>query len=123
MNCSWRSADDYESAKYPSVRFRVSRMSMGRRIELTRRVRDLMQKMEFASAGGTPQDHVDAALLAGEIDRVYWEFGLEAIDGLEINGEAATAAMQFERGPEDLSREILERIKQNCQMTDDERKN
>jgi hypothetical protein len=66
---------------------------------------------------------VDAALLAGEIDRVYWEFGLESIEGLDINGEAATAATQFEQGPEALTREILDRIKQNCQMTDDERKN
>ena len=123
MNYSWLSADENTSTAYAPVRFRVSRMSMGRRIELTRRVRDLMQKLEFASAGGTPQDHVDAALLAGEIDRVYWEFGLEALDGLEINGEAATAALQFEQGPEALTREILERIKQNCQMTDDERKN
>ncbi len=123
MSYSWRSAEDYISSKYPTVRFRVSRMSMGRRIDLTRRVKELMKRMEFLNAGTDAQDKVDAAILAGEMDRLYWDFGLESLDGLEINGEAVTPATQFERGPEDLSREILDRIKQHCSLTDGERKN
>lgn len=123
MSFSWRSADEYGSVAYPSVKYRVVRMSMGRRIELTRRVKDLMKRIEFLTAGSGAEDKVDAAILAGEMDRLHWEFGLESISGLEINGEPVTPQVQFERGPEDLSREILTRIKANCQMSEAERKN
>jgi hypothetical protein len=123
MSYSWRSAEDYRSSKYPTVRFRVVKMSMGRRLELTRRVKDLTKRLEFLTAGGSTQDKLDAAILAGEMDRLYWEFGLESLEGIDINGEPMSADSQFERGPEDLSREILQRIKQNLQLTEGEQKN
>ena len=123
MSFSWRSAEEYRSTKYPGVKYRVVKMSMGRRIDLTRRVKDMMKKLEFLNAGSSTNDKVDAAILAGEMDRLYWDFGLESIDGLHINGEATTPAGQFDRGPEDLSREILLRIKQNLQLGLDEQKN
>jgi hypothetical protein len=98
-------------------------MSMGRRLDLTRRVKDLMKRMDFLQAGEVAQDKVDAAILAGEMDRLYWDFGLESLDGLEINGEPVGPELQFERGPEDLSREILQRIKQSMQLSEGEQKN
>lgn len=123
MSYSWRSAEEYRSSKYPGVKYRVIRMSMGRRIDLTRRVKDLMKRMEFLNAGGTTGDKVDAAILAGEMDRLYWDFGLESLEGMEINGEPTSPDTQFERGPEDLSREILQRIKQSMQLSEGEQKN
>jgi hypothetical protein len=123
MSYSWRSADEFLSPTYPGVRYRISKMSMGRRLELTRRVKELMAKLEFSQAGTEAADKVDAALLAGEMDRLYWDFGLETVDGLEINGEAATPSVLFEKGPEGLTREILIRIRANTQLSDDERKN
>jgi len=123
MSYSWRSADEFRSAKYPAVTYRVSRMSMARRLELTRQVKDLLRRTEFLRAGAATEDQVEAALLAGEMDRLYWQSGLEALDGIEIDGAAATPETQFERGPEDLSREILDRIRQHCQLSDEERKN
>jgi hypothetical protein len=123
MSYSWRSAEEYGSAKYPGVRYKVLKMSMARRLDLTRRVKDLMKNLEFLNAGTTATDKVDAAILSGEMDRLYWDFGLESIDGLDINGETTTPAGQFDRGPEELSREILQRIKQNLQLGPDEQKN
>ena len=123
MSFSWRSAEEYRSTKYPGVKYRVVKMSMGRRIDLTRRVKDMMKKLEFLNAGSSTNDKVDAAILAGEMDRLYWDFGLEAIEGLDINGEQTSLNGQFEKGPEDLSREILMRIKQNIQLSQDEQKN
>ena len=120
---TWRSADEYRSAKYPAVRFRVSKMSMGRRIDLTRKVKEMMSRLEFSKAGAGVQDKVDAAILAGEMDRLYWDFGLEALEGIEINGEPMTMDTQFERGPEDLSQEILQRIKSSLQLSEGEQKN
>lgn len=123
MSYLWRSAEDFRSSAYPTVRYRISKMSMGRRLELTRRVRDLTKRLEFASAGTGTEDKMDAAILAGEIDRLYWEFALESIEGIQMNGDAISPTSQFDLGPEDLSREILMRIKQLTQLTDTERKN
>ena len=58
-----------------------------------------------------PREKLEAAVLAAEIDRVYLEWGLEEIRGLEIDGEAATPAALIEKGPLDLATEILARIK------------
>ena len=98
-------------------------MSMGRRIDLTRKVKEMMSRLEFSKAGAGVQDKVDAAILAGEMDRLYWDFGLEALEGIEINGEPMTMDTQFERGPEDLSQEILQRIKSSLQLSEGEQKN
>ncbi|BDC52081.1 hypothetical protein F183_A43960 [Bryobacterales bacterium F-183] len=123
MSYSWRSAEEYRSTAYPTVKYRISKMSMGRRLELTRRLRDLMKRLEFANAGTSNEDKMDAAILAGEIDRLYWEFAVESIEGIQMNGDEIGPTTQFELGPEDLSREILMRIKQQTQLTETERKN
>lgn len=125
MSYSWRSAEEYRSSAYPTVKYRISKMSMGRRLELTRRMRDLTKRLEFATAAAatSTDDKMEAAILAGEVDRLYWEFALESIEGIQMNGDEISPTTQFELGPEDLSREILMRIKQQTQLTDAERKN
>jgi hypothetical protein len=66
---------------------------------------------------------MEATLLKGEIERVYLEWGLDQIEGLEIDGEAATIESLVERGPLDLAEEILGRIKAECGLNQAERKN
>ena len=58
-----------------------------------------------------------------QIDRLYLEWGLQAIDGLSIDGEAATPRLLIEQGPESLTREIVARIRGECHLSEDERKN
>jgi hypothetical protein len=111
------------SQKYERVRYRIVRMSVGRRIELARRIRDIARKLEFLEAASDVRDKLDAAVLQGEIDRAYLEWGLEAVEGLEIDGEAATPDSVIERGPLDLATEILARIRAECGLTEQERKN
>ena len=123
MSYSWRSAEEYKATTYPTVIYRISKMSMGRRVELTRRIKELMKRLDFAAAGTGTADQLDAAVLAGEMDKLYWDFALESIDGILMNGDAMSPSLQFDLGPEDLSKEILTRIKQVCQLTDAERKN
>jgi hypothetical protein len=98
-------------------------MSLGRRIELSRRIREIGRKLEFLEAAGDVRDKLDAAVLQGEIDRAYLEWGLEAVEGLEIDGEAATPELTIDRGPLDLATEILARIRVECGLTEQERKN
>ena len=101
----------------------MARISVARRIELARRIREIGRKIEFLEAGQDPREKLEAAALAAEIDRVYLEWGLEEIQGLEIDGEPATPAMLIEKGPMELSREILARIKSECGLSEKERKN
>ena len=113
----------FDAETYAGVRFRVARISVGRRIELARRIREIGQKVEFLEAGRDPREKLEAAVLGAEIDRVYLEWGLEEIAGLTIDGEQATPGALIEKGPMDLAREILMRIKRECRLSESERKN
>ena len=70
-----------ESTVMPGVHFIVQKMSFGRRIELTRRIRDLAQRVEYLSAGESPKEMLDASLLAAEIERTYVLWGLTEVVG------------------------------------------
>ncbi|MBI4876803.1 MAG: hypothetical protein HY822_19375 [Acidobacteria bacterium] len=112
-----------ESESVPGVRFTIRRMSFGRRNELLRRVRELTRKVEFLEAGKTPAEKLEAALAGREADQAYLEWGLAGVQGLEIDGEAATPRSLIESGPEGLCQEILRAIQRECGLTADERKN
>lgn len=105
------------------VTFRIARISFARRLELTRRVREIARQVEFQQAGDGLQDKIDAALSSGEIDRVYLEWGLAGVDGLTIDGEAANPQSVIGRGPESLCREIVREVRHECGLTEEERKN
>lgn len=119
----WESTAWHESGEIPSVRFQVVRPSLERRADLTRRVRELVERAICHAASESPQERLTAALLQIEADRVYIEWGLVAIDGLEIDGVAATPESIVERGPESLCREIAAAIRRESALTEDERKN
>ncbi len=105
------------------VAYRIVRMSFGRRIELTRRVRELAAKLGFLEAGDTPEERLEAAAVANEIERLYLEWGLQGIEGLTIDGKPATPELLIACGPEELCREIVEAIKAECGLSEEERKN
>jgi hypothetical protein len=105
------------------VRYAIVRISLGRRIELARRIREIGRKLEFLEAGSDVRDKLEAAVLQCEIDRVYLEWGLDAVEGLEIDGEQATPGTLIEKGPFDLAMEILARIRAECGLSEAERKN
>ena len=68
-------------------------------------------------------EKAEASVAAAKIDRVYLRSGLAGIEGLEIDGAAATTQSLFEAGPEDLTREILDTIKAEWGLSEQERKN
>jgi hypothetical protein len=119
----WDSSELVRSAAHPEVVFVVARMSFGRRLELMRRVRDLALRAEFFEAGCDEKNRMEASLLGAEIDRLYIEWGLEEIRGLELDGLAATPRALVERGPEVLFREALEAVRHECGLSEQERKN
>jgi len=112
-----------ESKAAPGVRFAIYRVSFGRRMELSRRVREISRKAEFLEAGTELNEKIEANILAQEIDAMYLQWGLARIDGLVIDGQAATASQLLEKGPEELTREIVGAIKDQCGLSETERKN
>lgn len=125
---SLKPLDYHSTARFPSgvipgVGYSIQRMSLGRRIELAESIRDLATALDFHKAGESPRDQVEAASLSAQIDRVYLNWGLAGISGLLIDGELPTVEALYSRGPEDLLREIVDRIKLECGLSDDERKN
>jgi hypothetical protein len=105
------------------VRFEIRKVSFGRRIELARRIREIGRKAEFLEASGDANEKMDAAVMAAEIDRAYLEWGLTGVEGLEIDGSPATLMSLIESGPVEIAAEMLAKIKRECGLTDDERKN
>jgi|ERR1035441_7981551 hypothetical protein len=112
-----------DSKAAPGVKFAIHRISFGRRMELSRRVRELSRKAEFLEAGTEMHEKIEANILAQEIDAMYLHWGLLSIEGLIIDGEPATAERLLEKGPEDLTREVVSAIKEQCGLSETERKN
>jgi len=113
----------HESKTTPGVSFTITRMSFGRRIELTRRIRDLARRIEFLEAGSDFRERIEATVLEKEIERVYLEWGLKEVGGLVIDGREAGPLELIEDGPEELCQEIVGAIKAECGLSEEERKN
>ncbi|MCW5981901.1 MAG: hypothetical protein KIT09_27700 [Bryobacteraceae bacterium] len=111
------------STTAPEVTFTIQRMSFGRRVELTRHVRELTKNVEFLEAGGDVNSRLEAALLLGEVEKLYLKWGLKEIRGLWIDGEEATLEALVAAGPEELCKEIVAAIKRECGLSEEERKN
>lgn len=128
-SCMSPSGENYASSAWfdaeccAGVRYAIARVSFGRRIELARRIRDIGRKVEYLEASSDAREKLEAAVLAGEIDRAYLEWGLIGVEGLSIDGVAGSAALLIESGPVALAAEILARIKGECGLSEDERKN
>jgi hypothetical protein len=119
----WSSRTVALSEASPGVEFVIARMTFGRRLELMRRVRELAARLEFFEAGRDAGNGMEASLLGGEIDRLYFLWGVEEIRGLELDGVPATAESLIERGPEELFVEALAAVKAECGLSENERKN
>ena len=98
-------------------------MTFGRRVDLMRRVRQLSSQHEFESAGTGIEDRLQASLTRAAIDELYLSWGLLAIEGLTIDGRAATSETLMLCGPEALCQEVLQAIKHECALSEEERKN
>ncbi|HTU48141.1 MAG TPA: hypothetical protein VMF91_23980 [Bryobacteraceae bacterium] len=119
---SYSSLAWYDSRTVPGVRFATKRISLGQRLELTRNVRELALRYEFLKAG-EPGDQLEASLADLLVRKLYIEWGVAELEGLQIDGEKATPAMLIANGPERLSDELIERIRAELELSDEERKN
>jgi len=112
-----------DSHACPGVRFRVRRLSLARRMELVRLIRETGEKLAFHMAGESVTDAAHAAEIRVRMDELYLRWGLAEVSGLEIDGEPAGLENLLDRGPDALAREIVETIQGELSLTEDERKN
>ncbi len=111
------------SEECPGVEYTIQRISLGRRIDLGKRVREMSRRVDFLAAGDTITERVEAGVMQNEIDRLYLEWALASVTGLRIDGEDAGPPLLIECGPEGLAREVLASIKRELDLSEDERKN
>jgi len=105
------------------VAFTIRKVSLGMRMELMRKIREISGKVDFLRAGDDLQERIEANLLQHEVDATYLRWGLLEVRGLDIDGEPATAGLLIERGPEQLTAEIVAAIRAECALSEEERKN
>ena len=112
-----------ESRKWPGVRFQILRMSLMRRHRLMQRLKPLAAEEAFHRASDETAGDIEAAQLQARIDEQAIRTGLLNIEGMSIDGRAATVESLIDSGPESLAREIAEAIAEETSLTEDEKKN
>lgn len=113
----------HRSKEMAGVSFTVKKVSLGSRLELAKRIRQIGIKREFHKAGGNIEDELEVGIIENEINRVYLEWGVVKIEGLVIDGEDATVETAIGRGPERLAGEMLAAIRAELSLSEEERKN
>lgn len=119
---SYSSITWHESQAFPGVRFAIRQVSLALRIELAKKVRELIAKNEFLKAGDTGEQ-LEASLADLLARRLYLEWGVTRLENLRIDGEEATIELLINKGPEELSSEIFETIRRSIDLSEEERKN
>ena len=120
---NYESYTTVESRACRGVRFRVRRLSLTRRMELVRLIREAGEKLAFHLAGESVADAAQAAEIGTRMDALYLRWGLEEISGLTIDGAPIGLENLLERGPDALAREIVGAIKKELFLDEEERKN
>ena len=120
---NYESSIRVESKVRPGVAFVIAKISFERRMDLIRRIRELAMRCEFLDSGESTEEKLQAALLSAEIDRLYVNWGLKELIGLDVDGLPGTPDLLASAGPEDLFREAVSAIKAECALSDAERKN
>src|SRR5690349_10133803 len=120
---TYASTIDVSSSVLAGVTLTIRRVSVARRLELLRNVRDLTSRLEFYKAGADLGDKLDASIASAEVESLYVKWGVTKVHGLSIDGTEATPESLVERGPEELVREAATLVRSQLGLSEDERKN
>jgi hypothetical protein len=119
---SYSSVVWHDSKALSGVRYATRRISLMQRIDLTNRAREIVLKHEFFNAGDA-SDQLEATLGELLVRKLYIEWGVQEIEGLSVDGEAATVESIVAKGPEDLTDEIVATVRAELELSEEERKN
>jgi hypothetical protein len=120
---TYESTFPVRSSALSGVILTIRRVSVARRLELLRKVRELAARMEFYKAGAQLDDKLEASIASVEVESLYVVWGVTKIDGLTIDGVEATPELLVACGPEDLVREAATLVRSQLGLNEDERKN
>jgi hypothetical protein len=112
-----------ESRIFPGVSYEIRRCSLKSRLELLRLVRAEGHGLDFHNAGDDFADQLRSREVLKSIEAIYIRWALLRLVGLSIDNEPADCELLIEKGPEDLCREIAEGIREECFLSEEERKN
>jgi len=98
-------------------------MSLLRRQRLMQELGTLAQEVAFQKANGDVAGDIPATELQTRIDEKVMRTALLEIEGLKIDGQAATPESVIASGPVSLSREIAEAIAEESSLSGNARKN
>ncbi|MCW5963465.1 MAG: hypothetical protein KIT83_05455 [Bryobacterales bacterium] len=119
----YASETEMASKTYPGVRFVLRRCSVARRIALIERLAGHASRFEALKASERIDDRAQAEALLLRMDFEYLDWGLLRVSGLMVDGELPDARALFDRGPERLVHEVISRIREECELSEAERKN
>jgi hypothetical protein len=114
---------DYSSESCPGVTCRIRKITFQRRLSLLKGLRELAGRYEFTAAGDTTPDKYDAAVLQQEINKYYWHYFVQDVDGLNVDGVPAGPESVWTDGPDNLVREVLQVVVSRVFLSSDEAKN
>src|SRR5947209_18203138 len=83
------STEWHESRSVPGVKYAIRRITLGQRIELARRARELARQSEYLRTGDTA-DQLEATIGELMVEKLYLEWGLAELTGLTIDGTPAS---------------------------------
>jgi hypothetical protein len=82
----------------------------------------LTLRNEFLRAGPLT-DQLEASIADLLVKKLYVEWAVVELKGLNIDGHAASVALLIDQGPEALVSEIADAIRAHLELSDSERKN
>ena len=123
MTMTYESSVKKGSRTIADVTFSVRKMSLAGRMELVHRIRVEGIALAFSEAGSEQEDKLKSAEISSSIESLYVRWGLVSIEGLEIDGVIADAESLIAKGPESLCREIAQAVREECFLSEEERKN
>ena len=112
-----------ESRVFPGVWYEIRRSSLKSRLELLRLVRTEGHSLHFHNASEDFADQLRSQELLKVIEAIYIRWALLRLVDLSIDDQPADCDLLIEKGPEDLCREIAESIREECFLSEEERKN
>lgn len=112
-----------DSRVFPGVRYEIRRPSLRGRLDLLRLVRAEGHSLAFHNGSTEITDQIRSKELLTAIDAIYIRWALIRIDDLVIDDQPADCELLIDKGPESLCQEIAESIREECFLSEEERKN
>jgi len=88
-----------------------------------RHLRELSARLELERAENSEPAQLSAAITEAEMRRMYIEWGLKQVENLSVDGVPVSVDTLLSAGPEALCAEVADRVRDQCFLSEQQRKN